>query len=173
VDVDPIALRGVWWRHTPDRADPLYRPPEPAAGRWQTGATVEGLYFGETTETIWAEWYRYLAEIGIPPDVSLPRQLWRWEVDLADVADLSGRERLDRIGLAPPVPGRSNWRHYQAAGNALFALGFKGLLAPSAARPQGRVLCVFRTHIEMTGLTPLRPPRRITRPPRVPRGMRT
>jgi RES domain-containing protein len=173
VDVEPIALRGVWWRHTPGHADPLYRPPHPADGRWQTGARVEALYLGATAETVWAEWYRYLAETGFPPDVSLPRELWRWQVELDDVADLSTRERLDRIGLSLPVPGRSNWAAYQRAGDGLFALGYKGLLAPSAARPEDLVLCVFRTGKGVHGATPLRPPQRFRGMPPVPRGMRT
>ena len=128
---------------------------------------------GEKPETVWAEWYRFVAETGIPPDVALPRDLWRWEIDVAEIADLSDRKRLGRVGLPPPLPHRGNWSAYQAAGDELFRLGWKGLLAPSAARERDLVLCLFRTEEEILGAEPLPPPERVERPPPVPTGMRT
>jgi hypothetical protein len=43
--------------------------------RWQHGDVVEGWYFADTPETVWAEWYRWLAEAGLPPMQTLPREL--------------------------------------------------------------------------------------------------
>ncbi len=50
---------------------------------------VGAFYLAGDEETAWAEWYRQLAELGIPPAKSLPRDLWRIGVDLDRVADLS------------------------------------------------------------------------------------
>ena len=49
---------------------------------------------------------RWLAEIAIPPMRQLPRDLWRFEVDVEPVADLSTPERLARVKLetADPQP---------------------------------------------------------------------
>jgi hypothetical protein len=43
---------------------------------------IEALYFADSEETVWAEWYRYLAEAALPPRRGLPRDLWRWEISL-------------------------------------------------------------------------------------------
>jgi hypothetical protein len=74
------------------------------------------------------EWYRHLAEAGLPPSKQMPRSLWTWEVR-AEVADLASEERLDRVGLEPPVPGRRTWLAYQQIGEALFRQGWAGLIA--------------------------------------------
>ncbi len=74
-------------------------PPDPADNRWQRGAVVEALYFADSEPTAWAEWYRYLAEAALPPQQALPRDLWRWEISLSTVADLSNPARLARVGL--------------------------------------------------------------------------
>ena len=88
----------------PAGADVLDRPPEPADNRWQLGEIVEGLYFADSPETAWAEWYGFLAEVGLPPDRSLPRDLWRWEITLPNVANLTDSERATRCR------GRYLWR---------------------------------------------------------------
>jgi hypothetical protein len=174
VDVDSAAVKGVWWRHLRAGLDPHGRPPDPPDGRWQTGSTVEAIYLGQRPETVWAEWYRFAAERGLPPDLALPRDLWRWEIEVEEVADLSDRHRLARVGLPMPLPHQGNWPAYQGVGNELFRLGWKGLVAPSAARPDDLVLCLFRgKEDEVAGAAPVPPPERIDRPPPVPTKMRT
>lgn len=65
-----VSISGVWWRHLPHGGDPL-RLAEPASdGRWQRGKTVGALYLAEDAETAWAEWYRTLAESGLPAEMS-------------------------------------------------------------------------------------------------------
>ena len=99
LDVDPAPVRGVWFRHVPAGGVPLFRPACPADGRWQRGDVVEGFYLADSEQTAWAEWYRVLAELAIPPMRQLPRDLWRFELDLDRVADLSSPERLARVSL--------------------------------------------------------------------------
>jgi hypothetical protein len=49
-------------------------PGHPAPdGRWQRGEQLAGLYLAQDPDTVWAEWYRALAELGEPPDLRLPR----------------------------------------------------------------------------------------------------
>ncbi len=121
---------------------------------------------------MWAEWYRYLAERALPPLQRLPRDLWRFRVAATSVADLAGEERLKRVGLAMPTPGGSTWRRYQDVGERLWREGWPGLIAPSAARPEGRVLCLFVRAGEVP-TKPLGRPRVVTEPPVPPTGMRT
>lgn len=114
---------------------------------------------------MWAEWYRHLAERGVPPLRGLPRDVWRYRVGALRVADLTTPGHLERAGLTPPAPGRKTWPAYQAVGETLWRRGWAGLLASSAARPAGLVLCLFAA---ASGLPaePVPPPTRVSEPPR-------
>jgi RES domain len=165
--VAPVALTGIWYRQIPTGADPLSRPPDPPDGRWQRASVVGAIYFADTPETVWAEWYRALAEAAIPPAMALPRDLWQWDIDLPRVADAA------QLDLPPLAPTRRQWPQFQAVGEQLFADGWPALVSASAARSEGRVLCVFRTARIVPGATPLPPPERVNDPPVVPTGLRT
>ncbi|HZL48914.1 MAG TPA: RES family NAD+ phosphorylase [Solirubrobacteraceae bacterium] len=170
--VTAIAVRGRWIKHTYPGSAPLpEREPRPD-NRWQRGDIVDALYLADTEETAWAEWYRHLAERMIPPLAQMPRELWTWQVDVK-VADLSTPEHLAEVGLGVPIPGRHSWDTYQGIGEQLSTEGWAGLLAPSAARPDGRILCLFRDEHGVDGAKPLPPPRHIAEPPPPPTGLRT
>ncbi len=123
-------------------------------------------------DTLWAEWYRHLAERGIPPMYQLPRDVWPYRVQRLDVADLTSVERLARVGLTPPTPGRKSWPPYQDVGETLWREGWRGLLASSAARPDGVVLCLFVDPVTLPA-EPIPPSRVVTEPPAPPAGLRT
>jgi len=166
-------VTGVWWRQDPHGSDPLFRATPPADARWQRGSVVGGAYFGDHEDTAWAEWYRALAEFAIPPERQLPRDLWRWEITLERVANLSDQTRLARAGLALPRPHTSEWPAFQTVGEELWESGFEGVLAPSAARPSQRVLCIFRPTDEIPGAQPRRPPSPHRHVPPPPTGLTT
>jgi hypothetical protein len=172
LDVDPTPVRGVWFRHVPAGGAPLYRPEHPGSARWQRGEVVEGFYLADSEETTWAEWYRALAELALPPMRQMPRDLWRFEVDVDRVADLSSAERLERVGLPASVPDRRQWPAFQTVGEALFAEGWAGVLYASAARLESLALCLFRSSDEPPGVRPVPPPTRHDEPPAPPRGLR-
>ena len=164
-----------WYRHTLRGRDPLLRADPPPDNRWQRGAIIGALYLANDQATVWAEWYRLLAEAGIPPNHALPRALWTWEVNPEPrVADLRTKERLDRVGLGMPRPGRDTWAPCQEVGETLWRDGWRGLMAPSAARPtRGVVLVLFRPDDAVPGARPISPPSLVTEPPVPPRGMAT
>src|SRR6266566_4122119 len=161
--VDEIALaRQVWWRHARIGLRFAAVPTPPPDGRWQHGHVAAALYLAESEETAWAEHLRAIAERGLPPAEGFPRNLWRCEVTIAHVADLSSVERLAAVGLPLPRPMRSDWTPFQVIGERLFAEGWAGVLAPSAARPDvGRSLAIFRRNGEFPGVRPSRRPRRV------------
>jgi hypothetical protein len=134
---------------------------------------VDAPYFADSEATAWAEWYRALAEAALPPRHSLPRALWRWQVGLPRVADLSADAQRTRVGFPPVRPMRSRWPAFQAVGEGLHRDGWTALVSASAARPQGRTLCVFRTAHEIAGVLPIPPAQVIDDPPVVPTGLRT
>jgi hypothetical protein len=170
-----IPVTGTWLRHIPAGGDPLYSPPTPADGRWQRGANIEGIYVAAEEATVWAEWYRWLAELEIEPLHGLPRELWRYRANLSSVADLTSIETLDALGLTSAEPTRDQWPAFQDVGEQLHADGYEGLLYRSAARADGLCLCVFRavTADVARRLEPIPPPRHVTTPPTPPRGLRT
>lgn len=172
LDVDDRRIRGTWFKHTRPGSGPLpYRNPAPD-NRWQRGAFVDAVYLAESQATVWAEWYRHLAEAGLPPAETLPVELWRWRVDVT-LADLSTEDRLARVGLPLPRPGRTSWPAFQAIGEELWRAGSRGLVAPSAARSAGLVLCLLRTEQELHGITAKPPPQTLTDAPVPPTGMTT
>lgn len=174
LDVDAVEVRGLWVRHIPAGGEPLHRSAVPGDGRWQRGSVVEGFYLADDHDTAWAEWYRALAELGVPPMRQMPRELWHYAVEQPRVADLSGALQLAKVGLPRPVPTRRQWPAYQAVGEALRSDGWDGVLGVSAARPgRGRVLCLFRAGALVPGVTPSPPPEVHRQPPAPPRGLRT
>jgi RES domain-containing protein len=135
VDVDTTFVSGIWWRHIPAGGDVYYQPDPPADNRWQRGEVVEAWYLADSEPTAWSEWYRSLAEAGLPPHQGLPRDLWQWEVSLPEVADVTDEARLARLGLPTRLrPSRTEWPTFQPVGEALFHAGFKALACP---RPPG------------------------------------
>jgi RES domain-containing protein len=172
LDVTAIAVRGRWVKHTYPGSPPLPERDPPPDNRWQRGEISDALYLADTEETAWAEWYRHLAERAIPPLAQMPRELWTWRVDVK-VADLSTDEKLAAVGLEPPTPGRRGWTAYQHVGEQIAAEGWTGLLAPSAARLEGKVLCLFRDRHSVSGAEAVPPPHHISEPPPPPAGLRT
>ncbi len=172
-DVRAIAVRGSWWRQTPAGRDPFTRSSDPPDGRWQRGEVVDALYLADQPDTAWAEWYRALAELQAEPLGQMPRELWRLQVAIERAADICGERQLSDVGLQLPRPGRESWPAYQAVGEALHEAGWPALVAPSAARPGGRVLCIFRVADAVSAVTRHSPPQRFEQPPPPPRGLRT
>ena len=134
---------------------------------------MDALYLADDEATLWAEWYRHLAERGVPPLHQLPRDIWRFNVPSLRVADLSDAQQLTELGLPPLSPGRRSWPPYQRLGETLWHEGWHGLLAPSAARPTGRILCLFVDDATMLPATPVPKPTTVSEPPPPPIGMRT
>jgi hypothetical protein len=105
--------------------------------------------------------------------MALPRDLWSYEIDAVEVADLRTVERLARVGLPLPAPGRRGWPAFQAVGERLRVDGFAGLVAPSAARPESVVLCVLLPSGKLPAiLRAAGPPEHVERVPVPPTGMR-
>lgn len=103
----------------------------------------------------------------------MPRDLWRWRVDANQIADLTDADRLVTVGLTTPRPTQREWLAFQKLGEQLWRDGYRGVLAPSAARPEKRILCLFREVDDVPDATPVRPALKYRRPPAPPTGMAT
>ncbi|HEX5375893.1 MAG TPA: RES family NAD+ phosphorylase [Solirubrobacterales bacterium] len=166
LDVDRARADGVWYRHLPHRGSVWWRSQPAPDGHWQRGSEVAGFYLADSRETAWAEWYRQIDELALRPADQLPRDLWRFEVGMDEIADLRSEAQLARVGLDIPMPRRHEWPDFQAVGEQLHAGGLKGVLAPSAARSgTGTILCLFRESEKINGVRPLPPPSIQRNPP--------
>jgi hypothetical protein len=166
LDVDRVRAASIWYRHLPHRGSVWWRSEPPPDGRWQRGSAVAGFYLANSRETAWAEWYRQIDELALRPTDQLPRNLWRFEVEMDGIADLRSESQLARLGLALPLPRRHGWPAFQDVGEQLHAEGWKGLRAMSAARPaSGEILCLFGEREKIDGAKPLPPPSIQRNPP--------
>lgn len=134
---------------------------------------MRGLYLACCEETVWAEWLRATAEDGVPPAHRLPRDVWRLDVDIADIADLSARATLADLGLWPLRPTQADWPACQAVGEDRWQAGAAGILAPAAAHQGHQVLCVYRTTPAVPGVDEVPPPTTYRTIPLIPIGLRT
>lgn len=166
LDVDRARVAGFWYRHLPHGGSVWWRSEPPPDGRWQRGSKVAGLYLADSRATAWAEWYRQIQELALRPADQLPRDLWRFQVEVDGIADLTTEAQLARVGLAMPLPRRHGWPAFQRIGEQLFTEGWTGLRAPSAARPRGgEILCLFRDGERIEGVKALPPPSIQRNPP--------
>lgn len=173
IDVDLVPISGIWWRQVASGAGLLVRRQPPGSGRWQRGENTEAVYLADSPDTAWAEMYRFLAEAAVPPRAAMPRDLAELSVRLDNVADLSDEKRLARVGLSPPRPSWSEWPEFQRVGEALRKKGAAGLIAPSAARIDGLVLCIFRDQEVIPGIKIRSVQKSIGDAPAPPTGLRT
>ncbi|MDQ3646990.1 MAG: RES domain-containing protein [Actinomycetota bacterium] len=127
----------------------------------------------DSPDTAWAEWYRWLSESGLPPALGLPRALWQLRVSGDRFADLRSERGLARVGPRAPSPDRPDWPEFQAVGQRLAGEGYAGLVAPSAARKPGQVLCLFWPPRSDTSVESVGKPALVSAPPLPPRGLRT
>jgi hypothetical protein len=111
--VQRVSVAGSWWRQAPHGTDPLWLASPPSSGRWQNCKTVAAIYLADEESTAWAEWYRVLAEIALPPTHGMPRDLWRWTIARNDIADLSTPAKLAQLDLPIPRPGRGPGRNFK------------------------------------------------------------
>jgi hypothetical protein len=158
LDVDRVRVDGIWYRHLPHRGKVWWWSEPAPDGRWQRGSEVAGFYLADSDETAWAEWHRQIEELALRHEDQLPRDLWRLRVAVDAIADLRSKEQLARVGLPRPTPQRREWPAFQAVGERLRNEGWRGLRAPSAARPDGEILCLFRDAEKIDGVRPLPPP---------------
>jgi RES domain-containing protein len=165
-----IPLTGIWYRHVRAGGYALGLPPAAASGRWQRAHIVGAVYLADSAQTAWAEFYRALAEMELPPASLMPRDLWRYRVALDAVADLTAPAALAQLGLDPAIPDRSQWTAFQAVGEWLARDGTQAVLYRSAARPDHRCLCVFAGALDAVVALDRE---RVDAPPAPPRGMRT
>ena len=162
MEVDPTRLAsaalspysGEGWRQLSPRHDPLSgEGARLHGGRFNAPASFPVLYVCRTRPCALAEMHR-LGErhaIGVPG--LLPRHLYRYDIHLDRVLNLTDAEVRREVGVGLEVLTGPDWTTCQELGANAHALGAQAILSPSAAGVDD-VLAVFVQHIGLSTIEP-------------------
>lgn len=162
MEVDPTrvaaaplaAFSGEGWRHLSPRHDPLSgEGARLNGGRFNPAGSFPVLYICRTRPCAVAELRRLGERHAVGVEGLLPRRLYRYDIRLDRVLDLTDAGVRGKVGLGLEVLTGPDWAACQELGETAHALGVQGLLSPSAAGVDD-VLAVFVHHIGLGTVEP-------------------
>ena len=133
------AWQGTVYRHMFGTHPPERR--NTTGARWN-GPPAEAIYASTERETALAEAAHYISLQPLQPKAK--RTLYTIEVSLMTVVDLTPPGRLKALGITDDVLSGDDHAPCRLIGNAVNWLGHDALLVPSARRPSGTNLVIFR-----------------------------
>jgi RES domain-containing protein len=150
--LSPFAGRG--WRQLSPRYDPLSgEGARIQGGRFNPPGSFPVLYICQTRPCAVAELERLGIRQAIDVDGLLPRALYRYEISLDAILNLTNNEVRARIGIGIDVLTGPDRTACQELGSAAHALGAQGISSLSATGV-GDVLAVFIQHVGIGRLEP-------------------
>lgn len=146
---------GEGWRHLSPRHDPLSgEGARLHGGRFNPPESFPVLYVCRTRPCAVAELGRLGERQAIGVEGLLPRYLYRYDLSLARVLDLTVAEVRTQVGAGIEVLTGPDWTACQDLGATAHALGTQAILSPSAAGTDD-VLAVFVQHIGLGTVEPV------------------
>ncbi|MGH9109003.1 MAG: RES family NAD+ phosphorylase [Acidimicrobiales bacterium] len=144
VAATPLApFAGQGWRHLGPRYDPLSgEGARIHGGRFNPPGSFPVLYLCQSRPCAVAELRRLGERQAIGVEGLLPRMLYRYEINLDRVLDLTDDAVRAQVGLGLQALTGPDWSTCQELGSTLHALGTQGVSSPSATGV-GDVLAVF------------------------------
>ncbi|WP_208026748.1 RES family NAD+ phosphorylase [Rhabdothermincola sediminis] len=162
MDVDPTRVAaarlspfsGEGWRHLSPRLDPLSgEGARLHGGRFNPAGSFPVLYICRTRPCVVAEFQRLGERQPIGVDGLLPRHLYRYDIRLDRVLDLTDAGTRHEVGIGLDVLTGPDWATCQDLGATAHTLGIQAVLSPSAAGVDD-VLAVFVQHIGLGTVEP-------------------
>jgi RES domain-containing protein len=148
----PFAGRG--FRHLGPHYDPLSgEGARLYGGRFNPSGSFLVLYLCQSRPCAVAELKRLGERQAIGIQALLPRVLYRHEIELDRVLDLTDSTIRDQVGVGLDVLTSTDWATCQDLGVASHSLGANGISSPSATGV-GEVLAVFVPPISLRRLEP-------------------
>ena len=122
-------------------------------GRFTPPTSFATLYLALTIDTAGAELRRQGARNPVGLEGLVPREVYRYAVDLSNVVDLRDSGVLDRLGIEVAAVTGLSWAFTQELGAAAHRLGVQAILSPSATGV-GDILAVFPDQLRGHDLDP-------------------
>lgn len=139
--LDPVHFEGRAYRHIAANWHPLSGAgARSQGGRWNPPESFATLYLALSKETAVAEFRRMASRQGRDLDDFIPRRLYRIDLELSAVVDLTGMKLPGALGGLDLRA--SDLAATQAVGEAAQYLGREAIKAPSATGV-GEILAVF------------------------------
>jgi RES domain-containing protein len=118
-------------------------------GRWHVPGDGPTQYLSLTTEGAWADLIRS-EELRSEEEVAMVKMpLWVASVDQSTVVDYSEFSYAEEAGFVAEALVEDDHQRCQAEGKRLRALGYTGVLAPSAALPDELNLTIFGARVSI------------------------
>jgi RES domain-containing protein len=155
VSLPRISYRGHAFRHMSPHFDP--RSGEGAkkqGGRFNPPGSFATLYLAPTIATAAAELSRLGKLHFVGTEGLLPRDVYRYSLDLQDVIDLTDSENEKLLGVNRAELTDDNRDLTQLLGSSAFSLGTQAILGYSAADKNGLVIAVFSENLRGCDLRP-------------------
>ena len=150
-----ISYRGYAFRHMPPHYDP--RSGEGAkqqGGRFNPPGSFATLYLAQTLATTAAELFRLGKLHFVGAEKLLPRDIYRYSLDLQDIIDLADPENEESLGVDRAALTDDKRDLTQLLGSSAFSLGTQAVLCHSAADENGLVIAVFPENLRGCDLRP-------------------
>lgn len=101
-------------------------------GRFNPPDSYPTLYLCETRDCVIAELTRQSTRNVVGLEGLLPRSVYRYDLHLTRVLDLTDVEVLDHLGISPAQLVADDWSFCQALGVAAYGSGDQAIRSPSA-----------------------------------------
>jgi RES domain-containing protein len=144
---------GMAFRYS-DYDTPFWVRPNSTSGRWHVPADGATQYLSLSVEAAWAELIR-AEELRTEDEVTLIRMpMWVADLHVAKIADYGDFDKAKAAGFSPEALIDDNYTFCQEEGQRLRGLGFKGVIAPSAALPGSTNLTLFGPRVAASWESP-------------------
>jgi RES domain-containing protein len=148
------SFAGTGWRQLAPRYDPLSgEGARLHGGRFNPPDSFPVLYLCQSRPCAVAELQRLGERQAIGIEGLLPRMLYRYEIGLDRVLNLTDDEARLGIGVSLDVLTGPDWAACQELGSILHAFGVQGVSTPSATGV-GHVIAIFVQHIGIGRVEP-------------------
>ena len=123
-------------------------------GRFNPPGSFATLYLAPTLATVAAEMFRLGKLHFVGAEGLLPRDIYRYSLDLQDVIDLTDPENEKLLGVDSAELTYDNRDLTQLLGSSAFSLGTQAIVGHSAADKNGLVIAVFPENLRGCDLRP-------------------
>jgi RES domain-containing protein len=122
---------------------PFWSRPNTLPGRWHLPEDGPTQYLSLSPDGAWAELIRYEQLQSEWEIAQIRTKIWVADLNIAHLVDYSTFEKAEAAGFDPDALVDEDYAHCQEEGARLRSLGYRGVVAPSAALPEATNVTLF------------------------------